>query len=532
MSNESDRLRDLAQRLISDPDSAATLSKDDMDKVHRHLHPLGSVITGKKKFANMSIINWRAEYYKKLIVTGFAGYLYTVAGEYVPEKDIAAANRDLEATITFIKTELADDPAKQDKFIAKARKEHAERVKLMTTTSRGIITRFLDRHLEYNPDLHVRKAAQDNKVDGKNRAEEIERICKNASAAEAINKKLSAQPEKMFTYMRDNMLATRTYMNETLDALKPIINTLSHIKSLDQSIADAHGIMLKKYTQIKIRADDLAKVIKPIAEVNSLAMWKRNPPVDVFHQFNRYFVNHFEQCSEVVASLYNERPDIEFAVIFYDCHDSEEEARQYRVAHESDFRADVFGVENVGVTLLGPYRENRDKLDYYNKNTEILRLMQSQVEADHHLGKDIMEKQVKKKKAENIRENGPDAIGLQEYARATNVVQDLGVKKILSPEEQLEMHKAQSVIADAECPDEGIQVDVFYPTQDGELKKRVFYTQSESPLHMQEGSQYIEKYQPKRDAPLLDSYKTKLQKDEKTGKTVEIRVPKEDVEKK
>lgn len=518
--NNIDNLRSLADQVIADPDSVTNLTKDEMDNVNRHLNPLGNIITGKKKHANMTVINWRAEYHKKLIVTAFAGYLYTVAGEYVPEKEVNAAKRDLNATISFIKTELADDPKKQDTFILRARKEHDERVKLMTTTARGLIIRFLDRHLEYNPDLHVRKATQDNKVDGKSRPAEIERICKNNETVDRISKKLSSQPEKMFTYMRENLLATRTYMNETLEALKPIINTLSSIKGNHPEVGDAHGIMLKKYTQIKMRNNELAKIALPLAEADSLAMWKRNPPVDVFHQFNRYFINHFEQCSDVVASLYHERPDIEFAVIFYDCHDTEADARNYRVAHESEFRADVFSIENSGVTLLGPYRENRDKLDYYNKNTEILRLMHSQIESDHHLGKDIMEKQLKKKKAENIRENGPDAPGLMEYSRATNVMQDLGVKKILSPEEQQEISKAQTTIADAECPDEGIQVDVFYPTQDGELKKRVFYTQSEAPLHMQDGSQYIEKYQPKRNEPLLESYKRIVTKD-KNGNDIE-----------
>ena len=58
--------------------------------------------------------------------------------------------------------------------------------------------------------------------------------------------------------------------------------------------------------------------------------------------------------------------------------------------------------------LLGSYRENRERVDFYNQHTEVLKEMVDQRERDSHIASDIMKKRIKMKKAANVEEAGPD----------------------------------------------------------------------------------------------------------------------------
>jgi hypothetical protein len=298
-------------------------------------------------------------------------------------------------------------------------------------------------------------------------------------------------------------------------------------------VEDRKTILLRKYTALQEIVDGLKTIAVPIGEADTVNAWKIDAPVDVFHQLDRYINNHYEQLREVVTALYHEKPDIEFAVILYDAFKTQEQARDYRIAHEKEFRSEVFTVGNNGVTMLGPFLENRQRLDFYNKNTEALKLMMDQLESDHKLGKDLMDKRVKRTKAANIAECGPDHPGLAQYSSTVNQIKDLGVKKVLSREDQEQMEKAQAELQkireDLEVPDDAIQVDVFFPQQneDGEttMGKTKFYTQAEAPLHMQDGSQYIDSYQAVRpEGETVDSLRTKVITG-RNGEKMEIKVP-------
>ena len=110
-------------------------------------------------------------------------------------------------------------------------------------------------------------------------------------------------------------------------------------------------------------------------------------------------------------------------------------------------------------------------------------------------------------------------------------MQELGAKKVLSREEKDKLAAALAEKEDAEVPDDAIQVDMFFPTEENGqqvMKKTKFYTQAEAPLHLQEGSQYHEQYQPKRDEEesLTEAYRKKTIVD-RNGKKHELMVPAE-----
>jgi hypothetical protein len=510
--SSSAELRKLGDKLVSDPDAVYDLTQDELLKVRKYINPLGNVVPSKKVYANMSIINWREKDMRHMLMTGLIGYLYRTLEEYECED----VNNELQNGLA-----ASTNTNTRAKLQQKAAESHSK--------MRANIRKFLDRNFNYNPDYHLRSARSEGKNDPERppTASQIANACKIAESAKSIESKLLSRNELTYKYMRDNLLYTYQAAGEATSAIK---GALSVLLLPDSNTADNQGVLLKKYKQLTDLRADLSKIVLPLSAADTIAAWQIDPPADVYHHFDRYFTNHYEQLREVCTAVYNEKVDFEYAVILYDAFKTPEAAREHRLQHENEFSTEIQTIENSGVTLLGPFRENRDRLDFYNKNTEIMKQMMDQLEADHKLGKDLMEKRVKRQKKRNISECGPDAPGLAAYTRSMNTVRELGAKQVVTREEKEEMaraaEEAKAAKESLEVPDDAIQVDMFYPvTQNGvtSLEKTKFYTQAEAPLHAQEGSEFVDKYQPKRSATMEESYETR--EVVTNGKKTTVKVP-------
>lgn len=500
----SDQLRSLADRLVENPDSIHDLDEDQVNQMRKELNPLGNVISNKKMYVNMGLVNWREKYLRRLLVTSLIGYQYRTLEEYEPEAELAKADANFERKIKDVSDQ---------ETLAALKSQHTEHKKLITATSRDIARAFLNRNFEFNPDRHLRGAhVEKTGIEAEDAAKLRER-CQHASGADAtrVNKVLESKPEAVRDYLSAHLLSNYQSTLAAADAVRSIIGVLN----AEMSAEDAQGILLKKYADIVDASTTMAKSLadmKKLAEPVALSEVEQavnvNPPAEAFHQFDRYLTNHYEQLRDCTSALYSEKPDLEYAVILYDVHKTAEEAANYRVQHREEFRTEVFAVENGVVNLIGPFKENRERVEYYNKNTEVLRLMHSQLESDHKLGKDFMDKTVKREKKKNIEEAGPDSPALAAYSKNINMVQELGGKKMLTREEQEAMAKAKADAAaikqDYEVPDNAIQIDVFYPKTDDDgnttLARTEMFTEAEAPVFLEEGSPYAEKYLPKREA--------------------------------
>jgi hypothetical protein len=499
---DTESLRALSQKIADNPDEVYNLSPEEAIELQKYLNPLGNVISEDKEYVNLSIVNWTELYMRKFLTTSMIGYLYRLQSEYEPEDEIEASRREMEQKLTVC----------EESERAQIQSDHATRVRLLTKTARSMVLKFLNRNFNYNPDHHLRAAPSENKEDPERKPRNAEIIakCKIADAAPVIEGKLESRQEQTYTYLRSHALAVYQTAVETSRTLKSALTTM-----MDPMVAieDKQGILLKKYKGLLEIVADMKKIAEPLSCADTLAAWKVDPPADVFHQFDRYVTNHYEQLREVCAALYNEKPDIEYAVIFYKAFRDAEAAAQHRKQHEAHFRAEVLTLENTGVSLIGPFKENRGRIEFYNKHVEIMKRMMEQMETDHKLGKDLMEKQVKKKKRENIARDGPDAPGLRDYSKTMNNMAELGAKKVLTREEQDKLEEAARLREDLAVPADAIQVDMFFPTTDADgntvLAKKKMYTQAEAPLHLQEGSEFHDSYQPVRTTNVTDSYVTK-----------------------
>ena len=214
--------------------------------------------------------------------------------------------------------------------------------------------------------------------------------------------------------------------------------------------------------------------------------YRVDPPADVFHHIGRYINNHYEQLREATTVLYAEKPDIEFAVMYYGTFKDEKSAIDHKHKNESLFVSTVYTIENGGWTLMGPFKKNRERIDFYNKNTEVLKRMFEQHEQDGKVVEDMLKRRVRKAKADNIVAAGPDDPGLSKYKEALGTVEKYGAKPALTKEERDELNKAIRVKENAEVPENAIQVDVFKTDESGNFSRDKFYTEAEAPKFMED----------------------------------------------
>lgn len=457
-----DKIMELTEKLTSDPNTVWDLTEEEVESVRRHMNPYATAVRPENEsWINISIINWRDEFMKKFHMMALIGFMYRMLTEYEPEY-----------VREFAEKRAAETGEAFDKVHSAALKRARDAVKM-----------FLDKYLRFDVDKHVRTASVKQTANAP--IEVPEPVTNEAQPCPESVKTAYQQLVKS----RDEIAELLTSDELSADMRRRLIVTM---KQLDSSIAD------------------LGVAAVPAAEAEVAPVYTVTPPADVLYHYNRYVTNNYEQLRQAYEALYTEKPDLEYAVIYYDAFQTEAAAAAHREKNTKCFKSEVLTLSNGGVTILGPFKENRAKIDYYNKHTELLKQMMDQVEADHKLGKDLMEKRVRAKKVQNIKECGPDAPGLASYAaigslaKNTSSLREMGASAVMTQEEQ-EAVAEQSVIPAEPGYDinDTIDVGMFLPEYDADgklksLKKDVFLSQSEVPLHMQEGSEYTEEYQPKR----------------------------------
>jgi len=484
-----EQLRALAEQVKADPEIVNSLGEDDVRDLRIYANPFGTQLREGEFFANMSIINWSQARTKKMLMTALVGYIFRMQMEYEPEEELELLRLKCER----------DKEGQSAERCSELERVRATESAAITKTARRLIGRFLSRHFEFNPDKHLRKAATNPTGDPEREKayQEADESGRIRMQCEVIETKLQAKPESLYSFQRGNILSAHQSALRGQALLAQAKSALDGGLPLD----DLRVILTREKKQMEAIAAELGRVAEPLERADTLAAWEHKPPADVFHQFTRYFDNHYSEIDRVCGALYNDKTDIEFAIKLYSTHDTEEDARAYCDSHSREFTNDVLTISSVGTTLLGPFKTNRDRVNYYNSNTLILREMEKQSELDHKLGKDLMEKEIKKKKKQNIVESGPDATTLSSYA---GVASGLSLaNRTISREEREKLERDVAAAEDKEVPDDAIQMNKFITTysEDGEatLAREKFYTQAETPLHLTDPeSQFKGKYQPKK----------------------------------
>lgn len=407
------------------------------------------------------------------------------------------------------------------KDIAKEMVEPMAMLEMPAINAKKVIKNFLDNWFEFNPDAHVRKSYDEFK-----------------------NKNIKEVPlEGLGTFKTDTVDPDRIPVDVLL-ANRPVFATSEdekHFNSFTASSRAYNSIMylLRNETAYNSmseiiksdRAEYFRRYLTPLTESSTRGTLEHIPPQDTFHRWEFYNDVNYEELRTATEAIYPEKSLLEMALIVYDYNEGtadEVKARydEYCNTHQNNVISDIKSMELGNWTLIASFKKNRDKVNYYNQKTEILKRIMDRNAQDKILGQDLMKKRVHNLKAKNIKEAGPNDPGLDNYIssngpadttrlvsneemlrlkrtngdlKAARELKDLDNAKAeltillnkkkqgkLTAEEEQELADSRKRYETAkemiEVPDNAIQVDVFETdAATGTFTKSKFYTEAEAP---------------------------------------------------
>ena len=443
-------------------DKICELKKEDFDKLdekeiidlYKKINPYGLTIEGSKDYLNVCVTNVREEYVKKLLTTSLIGFLFRACDEWevpdnIPVTPVEAYLNDEKVLDSY---ELSDD-----KFIQMENNFNKDWMK-----KRVIVREFLEHVFKFNPDYHVRCTYLPNEKDPEREVIFTDVAKQSVNHYFKKNKKLQKEYGSIY-----KNIYSKEHENKAREEVK-----------LDENIEQ-----YKNKELIDKKVENRAYNIIP--------------PDDMFYNFNKYYNANYETLIKITKNIYNDKPDISLLINPLKSHTTKEDAELYKRKHAKDMIADILTLKFGTWNLLGPYSQNKERVQFYDDHNGILEEILKQNEKDTKLSKKIVENSIIKKKKESIRRYGPDDKDLNKYKSS------FGKKSTMDIDKE---------ISDINKDDENdlIEVNVYKLSKGGtKLKQDVIYSKSIPPLHML-SDRDREKYMNKESA---DSYEEKKNND-------------------
>jgi hypothetical protein len=392
------------------------LPDDKLMEALKNLNPYGVTLpvkTDQEESFSISYTNMRLEFVKRLVTTSMIGFMLKMLKEWKCPDEIKPVD-----PADYIKDHsLADPPSYiKDEPTLKKYSQYKESMR-----DRVAVWEFLQFLFEFDPDRHVASALQTNLKDPSRKVPDVQSV-RNAILNDKNTVRKTVKPS-------DYEAKSSTDLSPAEDVIKT-----EEAKSA--------------YTLI--------------------------PPLDTFSRYDRYLEEHYEQYQDLTNAIYGTRPDIDFCLIVYDKHESKDQSKTFKERYMEQVIAPITNITKNRWVALGPYRENREKIDFYNRHTEVLKEMIDQRERDSHVATDIMKKRIKIKKAQNIKESGPDDKEFRKYLKANRPeIAKLGGEHI----------KQDDVDSSSDEEKDTVEINVFQVDDGGrELKVHKIYNPVEAPV--------------------------------------------------
>ena len=407
------------------------LDEQSIINLRKTANPYGRTVTeAQGKYTCMSIVNLKEKYLQKFLMTSLIGFLYRQCDEY--KLDDGEPTTPLDDFKNFM-TQM-DNALKKAKGSSAALKE-------------------LDKEDPLDSEARILRDAQ---------RLEHER---NISRAEGFKQRLVIRQfiDNLFQYNPDK-----------------------HVRSAySDNDKDPERVKPKQVKVIKGRNGEI-KVLKPAKHVEQVErsespLVKHIPPADTFHRWEYYIDSNYEEIKDAVTDLYSEKSDIEFAINPYKEFDSKDEVNSFVQKYQNEVITDIKVLNNGSWNLMGSFKENRDRVDFYNKNTAVLKEILNQIEEDKKLGADLMRKRVKRKKKKNIEECGEEPKEFKQYRKDhSSGFEELGAEDMSRHKDKESKHSFE---VHEDFPYDAVQVDVFDFRKGGQVvNKGEFFTEAEAPI--------------------------------------------------
>lgn len=428
---------DLFQSLINEIEAGvnvesklAELSEEQLDALFKEAQPFKSLGTASSdKIVIGSVSNLREKYLKKLITTSMVSFLFQMQSEFTTDEN--------DLTTTIDKNDFFDEvdnkQALPDSFnIDMLYTDELKNmfVSVFPNVKNNIPFKEMEFQLSEEQLLEVSTKA-------------------NQRYAELTKK------EKVFNSTKYNEALEKAIETQSVDERKVINRFLEWLFKYNE---DTHA---EKGEQ-SIEDDPERKDVSSLK--GSDPVYDNIPPNDTHCRFNTYYEINYEKMREATHNIYNVKPDLEHAMIIYNIADSQDGVDAFIHKYGASSKYDIVSFPLNRWTLMGPFKENRERVDYYNKHNSIIKGLLEQQEKDAALGEELMKKRIKSKKVKAEKVFGKDSPQFDEYRKLnpSELEQKYGAKVEEIDEDHIKI--TRDVVVNAETGEELIVDNDGVPT--------------------------------------------------------------------
>ena len=362
-------------------DKIAELSEEQIDALFGEAQPFKALGTASsEKIVIGSVSNLREKYLKKLVTTSMVSFLFQMKDEFtVDEEDLTTpVNKD--DFFDEIPAQTLPENFNMDNLY------NEELLAFFTTKfpeSNEIVYKEMEKELTEDDLLEVSNNVSKRYAD----MTRPEKVINGAKYDEALEAAIQKQSE-----------SEKVVINRFLEWLFKF-NADKHSEGGGQAVVDDPE--RKDVAQLK----------------GTDPVYDNIPPNDTHCRFNAYADINYEKLRDATHNIYNIKPDLEHAMIVYNVVDTQAEVDSFIHKYGSTSKYDIVAFPLNRWTLMGPFKENRERVDYYNKHNSIIKSMLEQAEKDAALGEDLMKKRVKNKKVKAEKVFGKDSPQFEEYKK-------------------------------------------------------------------------------------------------------------------
>lgn len=403
-------------------DKIAELSEEQLDALFGEAQPFKSLGTASsKKFVLGSVSNLREKYLKKLITTAMVSFLFQMKDEFsITEEDLANPLNKDDFLEVGPKTELPKDFKIDSIYSAELTEMYNSRF------PDGKLTAFTDMENSLSED-------------------DLVQVWTNANAK--MNK--LTNPEPVFNAAKYDEALLAAVEKQSVEERKVINRFLEWLFKFN---GDVH-------TQAGGEVVDNDPERQDVEELKGTdAVYDNIPPNDTHCRFNAYYDINYEKLRDATKNIYNVKPDLEHAMIVYDVVDTQPEVDAFIHKYGSSSKYDILSFQLNTWTLMGPFQQNRERVDYYNKHNTIIKSMLEQQERDAALGEELMKKRVKSKKVRAEKVFGKDSPAFDQYRKMSPSELDNKYNAHVEEVDESKVKVVRETLVDAETGEE-LKVD-------------------------------------------------------------------------
>ncbi len=372
-----------------------------------------------EKVVVASVSNLREVYLKKLITTTMVGFLFQMKDEYtVEEEDLTDPPRRQDFEEQFHHYNIPEDFDADSYYNIGVRKLFL--AKFPTVDQKDLSVSDIEKELS---DEDLLEVAADAKV-------QVEKLMKVETR---LNE--SAYNDAIQLAINNQSMQEKAIINKFLNKLF----------KFDKNKHSREGAHPRNEDPERDSLEEL-KGTHPV--------YDNIPPADTHCRFNQYYNINYETMRKATQDIYSDKPDLEHAMIVYDVLDSQEEATKFINKYATSSKFDILSFQLNKWTLMGPFKENRERVDYFNRHNDIIKSILEQQESDNVLGEELMKKRVKSTKAKAEKIFGKDSPQFSEYKKLVGTDGDEQKDTVVEEISEDKLKVTRNVVIDAASGEE------------------------------------------------------------------------------